>query len=201
MGPCRNRPRSERAGHRVAPRTGRAIPAAGGDRRRARGRRGRRPDGLARDRAAVCVACPRCAVAGRRAQPSGRRGHGGWAGRRPRPCWNRWNDPAHWPATTCCRPPSATCCDGSADAPKLRRTTVPPSIWRPRMPSAGSSLAGSRRSPASDERPGRAKAGPSPRVALNAGHPLETATHAPTCPAVVVSEALATARHNQTTGP
>ena len=84
----RGGPRSGRA--RAARRSGGAVRAAGGHRRRPRGGRDGGGHRLAADRRAVPRALPATADAGRRAQPRGRRRHGlrpgtgPRAGRRPR---------------------------------------------------------------------------------------------------------------------
>ena len=104
---------------------GRAVPAPGRDRRRCttRPRRRRRPTGRRSPRCTRALRADR-PVAGRRAQPRGRRGDGRRAGGRPgddgRPRGRR----ARWTTTRTCTPPGPTCCGGSSAGPRPRPPTA-----------------------------------------------------------------------------
>ncbi len=102
--PDRARPGAARSRARAAP--VRPVPAAGRDRGAARTRRAGRGHRLVRDRPALRRARAQAAVSGRRAEPRGRRGHGGRARRRDWSC----STTCRSSATTSSTPRAPTCC-------------------------------------------------------------------------------------------
>ena len=149
LGLAAGRPRPRRARPRAAHRRRpRPVHAAGRDRRLPRARPGRRRHRLGADRRPLRRARPAPAVAGRRAQPRGRRRHG-VRPRGRRSSWSTRSRPSpRCAATTCCRPCAATCSRSSAATTRRGRSSSAPrrsprtpasaqccsSGWRPARP-------------------------------------------------------------------